>query len=133
MKRTTFLAAAFALVAGMALAQDPTQAMIDQFKADGYTRIEVKTGPTLTKIEAIRDGQKVEVVVDNATGEVIKRETQAVEPGEDISSGVFIDDDGADDGADTDDDDDDDGDDDDDSGSDDHGGDDDSGSDSDDD
>ena len=131
MKRTRFLAAAFALVAGMALAQDPTEAMIDQFKADNYTRIEVNTGPTLTKIEAIRDGQKVEVVVDNATGKVIKRETEAVEPGEDISPGVFIDDDGADDGADTDDDDD--GNDDDDSGSDDHGGDDDSDSDSDDD
>lgn len=132
MKRTTFLAAAFALAAGMAFAQDATQVLVDQFKADGYTRIEVKTGSTLTKIEAIRDGQKVEVVVDNATGEVIKRETQAVEPGEDTSPGVFVDDKGADDSADTDEDGDDSGDDGSDSGSDDDGGDDDSDSGSDD-
>ncbi len=129
MKRTAFLAATFALAAGMAFAQDATQAMIDQFKADGYTRIEVKTGASQTKIEAIRDGQKVEVVVDNATGEVIKRETQAVEPGEATSPGVFVDDDSTDDSADTDEDGDDSGDDGSDSGSDDHGGGDDSGSD----
>lgn len=131
MKRTTFLAVAFALAAGMAFAQDATQAMIDQFKADGYTRIEVKTGASQTKIEAIKDGQKVEVVVDNATGEVIKRETQAVEAGEDTSPGVFVDDEGADDSADTDEDGDDSGDD--DSGGDDNGGGGDSGSDGDDD
>lgn len=143
MNRTTFLAAAITLAAGMAFAQDATQTMIDQFKADGYTRIEVKTGPTLTKIEAIRDGQKVEVIVDNATGEVIKRETEAVVPGENVSPGVFMDDDGADDSADSVDDDQDDSDDDDDdsdddngdddNGDDDSGGNDDSGSDSDDD
>lgn len=136
MNRTTFLAAAITLAAGMAFAQDATQTMIDQFKADGYTRIEVKTGPTLTKIEAIRDGQKVEVIVDNATGEVIKRETEAVVPGENVSPGVFIDDDSADDSADSVDDDQDDSDDDDgddDSGDDDSGGNDNSGSDSDDD
>lgn len=154
MKRTTFMAAVFALAANIALAQDATQGAVEQFQADGYTRIEVKTGPTQTKIEAIKGDTKVEVVIDNATGAVLKRETETVEADDDTAPGVFFDsrdddfvdgDDGddTDDGDDDDDDDgdDDDGDDDDNSGSDDDDGDDDhsgsggghSGSDSDDD
>lgn len=114
MKRTTFMAAAFALAAAAAPAQDATQAAVDQFKADGYTRIEVETGPTQTKIEAIKGDTKVEVVIDNATGAVLKRETEAVEPGENVTPGLFAetDDDDFVDGPDDGDDDGDDGDDD---------------------
>lgn len=129
MKRTTFMAAVFALAASIALAQDATQSTVDQFQADGYTRIEVKVGPTQTKIEAIRGDTKVEVVIDKATGAVLKREVETVRPGENTTPGVFIDsrdddfvdgddDDGEDDdGDDGDDDDSDDDDDDDNSGS----------------
>lgn len=129
MKRTTFMAAVFALAASIALAQDATQSAVDQFQADGYTRIEVKVGPTQTKIEAIRGDTKVEVVIDKATGAVLKREVETVRPGENTTPGVFIDsrdddfvdgddDDGEDDdGDDGDDDDSDDDDDDDNSGS----------------
>lgn len=140
MKRKTLMAAVFALAAGATLAQDATQAAVDQFKADGYSRIEVETGPTQTKIEAIKGDTRVEVVIDNATGAVLKRESEAVEPGENVAPGVFVetDDDDfvdgpddSDDSDDSDDDSNDDEDDDDNSGSD-HGGDD-SGSDSDDD
>lgn len=119
MKRTTFMAAVFALAASVALAQDATQAAVDQFKADGYTRIEVKVGPTQTKIEAIKGDTKTEVVIDNATGAVLKRETEAIRPGENVTPGVFVDsdnddfvdgsdDDGSDDDSDDDDSDDDD-------------------------
>jgi uncharacterized membrane protein YgcG len=91
MKRTTFISAIFALAAGMALAQDATQTAVDQFTADGFTRVEVKVGPTQTKIEAIKGDTKVEVVIDRATGAVLKRETETVTPGENVSPGVFVD------------------------------------------
>lgn len=112
MKRTTFMAAVFALAASMALAQDATQSTVDQFQADGYTRIEVKVGPTQTNIEAIKGDTKVEVVIDKATGAVLKREVATVRPGENTAPGVFVDNrnddfvDGPDDGDDNDDDDD---------------------------
>ena len=91
MKRTTMISAIFALAAGMALAQDATQTAVDQFTADGFTRVEVKVGPTQTKIEAIKGDTKVEVVIDRATGAVLKRETETVTPGENVSPGVFVD------------------------------------------
>ncbi len=107
MKRTTLMAAVFALAATVALAQDATQSLIDQYQADGYTRIEVKVGPTQTKIEAIKGSTKVEVVIDNATGAVLKQETEAVSAGENTTPGVFVDtrDDDFVDGSDDDDDD----------------------------
>ncbi len=118
MKRTTFLAAVFALTAGVALAQSATDAAVAGFQAAGYSRIEVKTGPNQVKIEAIKGAQKVEVIIDRNTGAVLKRETETVGVGENTSPGVFFDSrnddftDGSDDSSDDDSDDDDDDDDD---------------------
>lgn len=110
--KTTLLAAAFALAASVAMAQDATQALIDQFQADGYTHIEVKRGTKQIKIEAIKGTEKIEIIIDAATGAVVKREVGTVEAGDDTTPGVS--DDGSDDdnGTDDHDDDDDDGDDD---------------------
>lgn len=92
MKRITFIAAVFAIAAGAAQAQSATDQLVAGFQAGGFTRIEVKNGPTQTKIEAMRGTEQVEVVIDRATGGVLKREVATVEAGEDTAPGVFIDD-----------------------------------------
>lgn len=64
-----------------------------------YSAIEVKESPNQIKVEGIKDGVKVEVVYDKATGDVVKRESVAVGTGE-TNSGLEVsntDDDGADD------------------------------------
>lgn len=83
--------AAFMLFSSsFALAAIDTNALVTDLQAQGYTRVEVKTGPTQTKVEAIRGTEKVEVVYDSASGAVLKSETEAVRPGDDISPGVSI-------------------------------------------
>lgn len=88
--RITLLVAAFAFSGSMAFAALSTQDVIDGLSAQGYTRVEVKVGPTQTKVEAIRGTEKLEVVYDNASGTTLKSEVEAVRPGEDTAPGVSI-------------------------------------------
>jgi hypothetical protein len=103
-------AAAFAAIDGMKLADD--------YLAKGYTFVEVKIGPTQTKVEAIKDGRKVEVIYDNATGRIIEQENEAADHddigriGKDVKTVKKDFEDGDEDDDDVDDDDDDDDDDD---------------------
>lgn len=60
-------------------------------QADNYTSIEVKSGPTQIKVEAIRDGMKLEIIYDAVTGTELKREIEPLEAGEDIHLGVSYD------------------------------------------
>ena len=87
--RMILLAAALSLTGGAALALT-AQDVINTLSARGYTRIEVKTGPTQTKVEAIRGTEKLEVIYDNASGDTLKSEVQAVEPGENTAPGVSV-------------------------------------------
>ena len=64
---------------------------IAALQAENYTSIEVKSGPTQIKVEAIRDGMKLEIVYDAATGTELKREIEPLEAGEDIHIGVSYD------------------------------------------
>ena len=80
MIRTIFLGAALSALGSMSFAEISTQDLIDSFQSEGFTRVEVKTGPTQTKVEAIRGQQKVEVVYDRATGNVLKSETERLSP-----------------------------------------------------
>ena len=88
--RLTLLVAAIAFSGSMAFAALSTQDLVDQLGAQGYTRVEVKVGPTQTKVEAIRGTEKLEVVYDNASGETLKSETGTVEAGDDTAPGVSI-------------------------------------------
>lgn len=70
--------AAAALSANMAFAQaaiDP-QSLADAYLAEGYSYVEVEVGPTQTKIAAVKGDTKVEVIYDNATGAIIKQESE---------------------------------------------------------
>ena len=131
--------AAFAFAGTMASAAITANDVVKSYQDAAYTYIEVKDGLTQIKVEAIKDGVKVEAVYDKATGDVLKTESHTVPAGEAGLSGVEVDtvsDDFADQPSGSDDDSDDDASDDSDDGSDDHsgsGGDDDHGDDSDDD
>jgi len=71
--------AVLALSAGAAFAAIDGNKLADDYLAEGYTFVEVKIGPTQTKVEAFRNGRKVEVVYDNATGKIIKQEDEAAD------------------------------------------------------
>jgi hypothetical protein len=79
--RTTLLiwTAAAALSASVAYAAIDAQALADSYLAEGYDFVEVKQGPTQTKVEAIRDTTKVEVVYDNETGAILSQEEEAAD------------------------------------------------------
>jgi hypothetical protein len=89
MKRTFLLAAAFLLTGQAALALT-TEQVVNDLRSQGYTRIEVRTGLTQTKVEAIRGTEKLEVVYDRATGAVLKSETDKVDFTDNTAPGVTL-------------------------------------------
>ena len=56
---TTFIVG---LSAGTAFADSFSDAIVKAFVDEGYTSIEVKNGPTQTKVEAVKGNQEIEVV-----------------------------------------------------------------------
>lgn len=97
--------AAIMLTTGAAFAAIDGNALADAYLAKGYTFVEVKVGPTQTKVEAIKDGIKVEVIYDNETQDIIKSEQESADADEVDRKGKqvrtvdsdFEDDDGSDD------------------------------------
>lgn len=83
--------AATALMANVAYAAIDAQALADSYLAKGYTFVEVKTGPTQTKVEAIKGETEIEVVYLNETGKILSTETQAADDDEIGREGVEID------------------------------------------
>ncbi len=90
MKRLILCSAAFVLSASAALAAISTESVIADFQAQGFTRIEVRTGLTQMKVEAIRGTQKVETIYDIATGRILSQETEAVRAWESTEPGISI-------------------------------------------
>jgi len=74
MKNFAMFTATFMLLGSTAMAQVSSQDVIDSLQAQGFTPVEVKTGPSQIKAEAVRDGQRIEVVYDSASGQIIKQE-----------------------------------------------------------
>ncbi|MFC3086062.1 PepSY domain-containing protein [Tabrizicola soli] len=128
LKTGLMLFAAAAVSANMAHAAISGDDLAQAYLAQGYDYVEVKVGPTQTKVEAVKGSAKVEVVYDNETGGILKQEQEVAEgddlgkTGSEITTVGRDFEDGDDDGSDDDEDDDQD---DDDGSSDDHGGDDD--------
>lgn len=79
-----------ALFANIAHAAINARALADDYIAQGYSYVEVKTGPTQTKVEAIKGDTQVEVIYSNETGEIISQETQAADADEIGREGVEI-------------------------------------------
>ena len=74
MKNFAMFTATFMLLGSTAMAQVSSQDVIDSLQAQGFTPVEVKTGPSQIKAEAVRDGQRIEVVYDSASGQIITQE-----------------------------------------------------------
>ena len=82
--------AAMALSSTMAFAAVTSNDILTSYQADAYTFIEVKESPTQIKVEAIKDGIKVEVIYDKETGAVIQRESYNVSGAEASRTGAFV-------------------------------------------
>lgn len=82
---------AFGEVPADAPAVTPVEMQISMLDTQGYKRIEVKTGLTQTKIEAINPVtlEKLELVIDTASGEILSQETGTVGLLENTAEGVF--------------------------------------------
>lgn len=68
------LSAAFVLSAASAFAAVTANDLVTSYQADGFNAIEVTTGVTQIKVEAVKDGTKVEVIYDIASGAILKQE-----------------------------------------------------------
>lgn len=90
MKRTLIAALATAVTGAAAHAQSLNDQIIADLTAKGFQRIEIVNGLGQTKVEAIRGTEKLEVVWDSATGQIIKQETEQVRVGEDTTPGLRI-------------------------------------------
>jgi hypothetical protein len=88
--RLMLFTAALAFSASMASAAIDAQALADSYTAEGYTYVEIKQGPTQTKLEAIKGDVYVEVVYSNETGAILSQESQAVDPEDAAKTGVEI-------------------------------------------
>ena len=77
MKRI-LLTTAFSLVAGLAQAGITSTQVVDLFTSQGYTNIEVTTGLTQMKVEAVMGSVKLEVIYDLNTGAILQQENSVV-------------------------------------------------------
>jgi hypothetical protein len=91
--KTTLLSttAALALATSPVFAQSATDQIVADLQSQGFTYVEVKEGPSQIKAEAVRDGTKLEVIYDSATGEILKQESEAAEGEYAQRTGVEID------------------------------------------
>lgn len=88
--RLMLCTAAFAFSASMAAAAITAEDVVKSYQDAAYTYIEVKDGPTQIKVEAIKEGVKVEAIYDKATGDVLSSESHTVTAGEAGLSGVEV-------------------------------------------
>jgi hypothetical protein len=76
--RLMMFSAALALSAGMANAAPITAAdVLQSYTEAGFSAIEIRETATTIKVEAVKDGVRLELVYDKASGDVIKREQGA--------------------------------------------------------
>ncbi len=88
--RLMMFTAALALSTTMAVAAITTKDVMATYQAQAYTFIRIKEGPTQIKVEAIKNGVKVEVVYDKETGAVLKEETETAGLFEAGRKGAFV-------------------------------------------
>lgn len=91
MKRRLVFFGALAAVAGnSAMAQGLNDQIVTTLQDMGFTRIEIETGLTQTKVEALRSDVKLEVVYDQETGRIITQEQDRVDADDDTTPGIEI-------------------------------------------
>ncbi|MCR9109935.1 PepSY domain-containing protein [Marivita sp. XM-24bin2] len=89
--RKKLISAVIVTFAGtMTFAQSATDQIINDLTGQGFERIEIDNGVAQIKVEAIRGIQKLEVVYDRATGNILKQEIERVDSDDDTRPGVEI-------------------------------------------
>ena len=83
-------AGALALSSQAGHATVTAEGLIAGLQAEGYGWVEVKRGPTQFEVEAVRGREKVEMVIDAATGNVLHRETERADRDDRARSGTEI-------------------------------------------
>lgn len=76
--------------AGIASADVTPEQLTRDYAAAGYSRIEIKTGPTQTKVEAWNSTTKIETIHDTRSGAILKSETEALRSGTGVVPGVSV-------------------------------------------
>lgn len=94
MKYIFVLAASLACTATVALADLTPDALAADLQSQGYTNVEVKAGTTQLRVEAVKDGVKLEATYDIVSGQLVKSESHSVSAGSTSAQG---DDDSSDD------------------------------------
>ncbi len=82
--------AALLMTTSLAQAAFDANSVAMQLQSEGYTRIEIKIGQSIAKVEAIKGTTKIEVTYDIASGTVLKTETEQVGADDKITPGVEI-------------------------------------------
>ena len=90
MKRLLLLTSALIFSAGLARAAITADDLVSSYQSAGYSSIEVVTGVTQVKIEAVKDGVRVEVIYDIATGDILKEEQRRARAGDTTSDAVEV-------------------------------------------
>lgn len=90
MNRSIPIAAAFAVWVGVAHADGFTDSIVANLQGLGYEFIEIQNGIGQVKVEAIRGAEKLEVIYDRATGQILKQEREQAELSETGRSGVQV-------------------------------------------
>lgn len=93
------LGLAATLAGTTAMAQSATDQIVADLQGQGFTRIEIEEGKLRIEVEAIRGSEKLDVVFDALTGEIVYQSTEAVDNDDETAAGVFteLDDDDLDD------------------------------------
>lgn len=74
------VSALFAGLSTTAQAAVTANDLVSAYQAQGYTAIEVVTGATQVKVEAVKNGTKVEVIYDIASGAILAQEQKRARP-----------------------------------------------------
>ena len=88
--RMLLLSAALIVSAGIAQAAITVDDVVKSYQGAAFTSIEVTESPALIKVEAIKDGVKLEILYDKASGDVIRREQSAASASDATKSGVEV-------------------------------------------
>lgn len=85
--RLVFFGALAAVAGNSAMAQGLNEQIVSTLQDMGFNRIEIETGLTQTKVEALRSDVKLEVVCDQETGRIITQEQDRVDAEDDTTPG----------------------------------------------
>ncbi|SPH24214.1 hypothetical protein DEA8626_03264 [Defluviimonas aquaemixtae] len=89
-RKLILTSSAIVMLGSAAMAELSARDVISDLRAQGFNDIEVKVGPTQIKAEASNGTDKLEVIMDRASGSTLKQEIYAGQGGE-VDPGIEID------------------------------------------